>query len=210
MTPSLMLIVIAKSVEERMAWESHNVPLLHGANYVGMVNHAAHSLAALANSAIDIYGAGQDVLGLIHADVFFDSPMYRMNGQAWTPDLKILTDTAASGAVCGIVGAANDAQRYYWGHSLEHEKLVSCLDGCSVFFPASSKLRFDEATFTGMHCHVEDLCLQAHERGIPVVVPPVKADHAGRSTFAPAWQVEYAKWRGVLNKKWEGKEFVTT
>ena len=87
---------------------------------------------------------------------------------------------------------------------------VSCLDGCSVFFHRDLGLRFDEATFDGFHCHVEDLCLQAHARGIPVVVPSLKADHVGRNKDMVTWMADYRKYKERLTEKWKGIVFATT
>lgn len=180
------------------------------------LNKNSKSLSNIANSFLFLSKPrpGQ-VFGLVHCDTLFDSPLYRINrpeAAFWKRDLEILTECAMSGKVCGIVGADLSAQRYWWGHSLPHgtEHPVSCLDGCSVFFRRDLGLRFDEETFDGFHCHVEDLCLQAHAKGIPVVVPAVKADHVGQSTFDPAWQADYARYKQKLNEKWKGVVFQTT
>lgn len=154
------------------------------------------------------------VFGLVHADVFFDSPMARVADPAkvFRPDLEILAECALAGKVCGIVGADLLPQRYWWGHSLPDgaEHPVSCLDGSSIFFRTDLGLQFDEVTFDGFHCHVEDLCLQAHARRISVVVPAVKTDHAGRSTYDPGWQAQYRVYRQRLAEKWNGTVYQTT
>jgi hypothetical protein len=210
----LLLVVVGKDKEATRAWVDHNAERLP--DFVGVAiieNLEQRPLSAIGNSFLTS-PLCTDVFGLIHADVFFDSPLAKVSDitKQFAPDLEILYRTAKDGKVCGIVGAAMDAQRYWWGHSLPDgtEHPVSCLDGSTVFFRRDLGLRFDEGAFDGFHCHVEDLCLQAHAKGIPVVVPAVKADHVGRSTYEPAWQVDYAMYKGRLNEKWAGKEFQTT
>jgi hypothetical protein len=86
---------------------------------------------------------------------------------------------------------------------------VSTLDGMAVFFRRDLGLRFDEETFTGYHCHVEDLCLQAHSRGIPVTVPAADAHHRNHIQ-SQAFLADYRRYRAKLAAKWAGTEFRTT
>ena len=141
------------------------------------------------------------VFGLCHADVVFG------------PDaLEDFTAEAMRGAVCGIVGV-DLAGCYRCCYSPETPFCgpgpVSTLDGMAVFFRRDLGLRFDEQTFDGFHCHVEDLCLQAHKRGIPVTVPAADAHHRNHGQ-SQAWLVDYRKYRRRLAEKWKGTEFRTT
>jgi Glycosyltransferase like family len=205
----IRLVIIGKDAGALKQFGNHNFALPGFSGLVSpvLIDNSIHQmpLSRIANSYLD--PCAHPVFGLVHADVLFDSPMARMNGQRFRPDLEILQEVAMAGRVCGIVGADLLPQRYWWGHSLPEgvEHPVSCLDGCSIFFRADLDLHFDEQTFDGFHCHVEDLCLQAHMRGIPVVVPAVKTDHAGRSTYDPAWQKQYAEYKHKLCQKWDGK-----
>jgi metal-sulfur cluster biosynthetic enzyme len=78
-----------------------------------------------------------------------------------------------------------------------------------VFFRRDIGLRFDESTFTSFHCHVEDLCMQAKQRGMPVIVPFADATHASEMP-SPAWRADYMTYRARLASKWRGFRFVTT
>jgi hypothetical protein len=170
-------------------------------------NTAGESLAAIGNRFLD--AAWTPVFGLLHADVYLGAGA-----------LETFATIAAKGFVTGIVGI--DLNRHYrWCHntclqvkrdgSIEDVPgPVSTLDSCSVFFRTDSGLRFDEATFDSFHGHVEDLCLQAATRGIPVVVPSADAHHLGATTFDPDWQAQCRLYRDRLRAKWPGVEFQAT
>jgi hypothetical protein len=89
---------------------------------------------------------------------------------------------------------------------------VSVLDDCSVFFRRDSGLTVDAVTFKAWSAHVPDLCLQAHARGIPVVVPAADASHKGTRYFRDYqqhnahWEIQVAK----LRAKWPDVQVVTT
>lgn len=162
-----------------------------------MSNPSRRSLASIGNECIEALTYPYPiVIGLCHADTdFYDGA------------LSSLTAAAMEGAVAGIVGI--DLQRIYrW--SKNNPGPVSTLDSCSVFFRRDLGLRFDEETFDGLHCHVEDLCLQAQARRIPVIVPAAHASHVGQSTDNPQWQNDYRVYRKRLAEKWRGVRFETT
>lgn len=202
MTHPLAILVIGKDSPAIEGFMRHHetTPSASIGRIIPIINDLGTPLACLANSALEL--VTEEVFGLLHADVYFDSPLARLAGQQWEPDLSILYRTAMDGAVCGIVGADLTDVRYRWGNGLKEPWPVSCLDGCSLFMRRNIGLRFDSATFNGFHCHVEDLCLQAHQRGVPVIVPPVKAEHKGESTFEPKWQAQYFWYRKKLEEKW--------
>lgn len=141
-----------------------------------------------------------DIIGLVHADTIFEAGA-----------LTALAAAAIEGAVTGMVGASfGPPVGNVWGCHLDNPGEVSTLDSCSVFLRRDASYGFDERTFDGFHCAVEDLCLAAKAKGARIVVPPVKANHDGRSTFNPAWRAEYETYRKRLVDKWAGTEFVTT
>lgn len=145
------------------------------------------------------------VCGVVHADTIFRPG-----------DFGILARAAKGGKICGLVGASEGVQgrdpiqKIVWGSSLDQEALVSTVDGCSVFFAANVPLEFDEKIFPAWHCVNEDFSLSAAKAGYKIVVPPVHATHRGESTFKPAWQAEYRKYRKLLDEKWVGTVFETT
>jgi hypothetical protein len=147
-----------------------------------------------------------DVVGIVHADTTFGPGA-----------LTAFARTAASGKVTGLVGRAagqqEKGQGYVWSKNVDEETSVSTLDSCSIFLRRDSGLMFDEETFDSFHCTVEDVCLQATGKGIPVVVPVAYAHHHSEDTgtyLNPAWQAAYWKTREKLVAKWPGKEFNTT
>jgi len=148
--------------------------------------------------------ASNEIVGIVHSDCNFAEG-----------DFTTLTKTAAAGKVTGLVGARllepheDWTKKEVWGKMVLKETPVSTLDGCSVFFQRDIPVSFDP-TFSGFHLVVEDFCLSAAEQGIPIVVPPVNANHIGQSTRKPEWQREYAKWKEKLRKKWDGKIYETT
>ena len=144
-----------------------------------------------------------DVVAVVHADTTFGPGA-----------LTTFARTAAEGKVTGLVGRMSgqyaNGQGYAWSKNLKEETAVSTLDACSVFLRRDSRLRFDEVTFDSWHCCVEDVCLQAAERGIPIIVPVAHAHHHGGTYLDLKWQEAYRKAREKLVIKWAGVEFNTT
>lgn len=143
-----------------------------------------------------------DVFGIVHADTIL--------GEGMCPTL---VKTAMRGVIAGIVGKADDKSEV-WSNSIDQQKLVSTLDSCSMFVAIGTikqnNLRFDDRIFDSFHCCVEDFCLQASSKGIPIVVPQGEANHLGERTKNPDWQKEYKKYRELLGDKWKKRKFVTT
>jgi hypothetical protein len=142
--------------------------------------------------------SGCDVVGLVHADTVFEQGA-----------LDAFARAAAAGAIAGVVGRALDG-RYIWSKDVTEPVNVSTLDSCSVFVPRGRGLRFDDTSFDGFHCCVEDLCLTAAVAGLPVVVPPAAAHHVGESTGRAEWQMAYWQYRKKLQQKWCAVSFATT
>jgi hypothetical protein len=64
-------------------------------------------------------------------------------------------------------------------------------------------LSFDQQTFDGFHCHVEDYCMQCHAAGLGVFVAPCEFEHVG-VTYArrgSEWG-RYSRYRRRLVRKW--------
>jgi len=151
------------------------------------------------------------VVGFVHADTTF--------GEGALSKFALAAHGGPNGErqVVGLVGITL-AREYVWSKAVPPgtQRPVSTLDGCSVFFPTSliadGSLSFDER-FKSFHCSVEDFCLAAAERRVPVVVPSAPADHysEARGTFKqPDWQSAYWKDRKVLGEKWPITKFETT
>lgn len=151
------------------------------------------------------------VVGFVHADTTF--------GEGALSQFAAAAHGGPNGErqVVGLVGITL-AREYVWSKAVPPgtQRAVSTLDGCSVFFPTSliadGSLAFDER-FKSFHCGVEDFCLAAAERRIPVAVPSASADHysEARGTFSqPDWQAAYWKDRRVLGDKWSTTKFETT
>src|ERR1035441_6887364 len=159
----LTLVVVAKDDADLAAFDARAC----GEVDLRLVNNQANeSLARIANRHLEDC---RKVFGLCHADVAF------LDGS-----LKAFMNEASTGSVCGLVGI--DLEGIYhssyskfteWG--IAGPGPVSTLDAMGVFFRWDLGLRFDEKTFDGYHCHVEDLCLQAAARGIPIAVPAAEA-----------------------------------
>ena len=174
---------------------------------VRVINEQKNSLASIGNNFLA--ESTWPVFGLCHADVVFGSGA-----------LGAFTAEALRGAVCGIVGVDlagvyhcsynSDRDRWWKGATRTAEPgQVSTLDCMAIFFRHDLGLRFDAKTFNGFHCHAEDLCLQAHARGIPVTVPAADAYHRNHAQ-SQAFLGEYRVYRARLAEKWKGTEFKTT
>ena len=201
----LTLVVVAK---DDASLDAFPRAYLGDVEFIGIVNYGGLSLARIGNYFLQSTAA-RTVVGLCHADCTFGEGA-----------LEAFTQAALDGAVCGIVGI--DLSRVYrWCHTkapIMHPDgvaengpgEVSTLDGCAVFLSFYHHLQFDEATFDGFHCHIPDICLQAHARNIPVIVPAAEAWHTGESTPEMAWQADFQRYKKRLTEKWAGVRFETT
>lgn len=193
----LTLVVIGKDQESTARFDTSYVDC----DLRLIANTKNRALSAIANEQI---ATSERVFGLVHADTVFRKHA-----------LEAFATDAENGHVCGIVGRAQTGE-YRWcfkpyGYAegiVRGPGLVCTLDGCSVFFRRDTGLRFDEITFNGLHCHVEDLCMQANARSISVIVSSADATHASQLP-SPAWQAQYMPYRAKLNQKW-GRQVVTT
>lgn len=161
-----------------------------------VTNEDDRPMATVANEYLD--KCDRAVFGLIHPDVSFGPG-----------GLQAFFESALAGNVCGIVGR-DMRGAYRWCY--EHPGPVSTLDDCSVFFRRDSGLWFDEETCNTFYAYVPDLCLQAHARGIPVIVPTAQAKHTGKRFFTEH-EVRRIGWDETLARvkaKWAGTEFQTT
>lgn len=204
----MTLVVVGKDQTSLDSFLGAHKPgvLRHAGQYIFVSNTAAESLATIGNRYL-VDGI-QPVLGLCHADCSFGFN-----------SLVFFYKCAMAGNVCGIAGRDMGKGNRWCCNKVDTPGLivaslrpgpVSTLDSNSVFFRRDLGLRFDEATFDGFHCHVEDLCLKAHAKGIPVVVPAADANHLGESTLDPEWQKQYWIYRERLAMKWKGTTFETT
>lgn len=200
----LTLIFVAKDQPDLDAFDWS---CTKGVAVKGIRNARNEPLSVIANSELDLCETA--VFGLCHADAVFGPGA-----------LDAFTAEAMAGAVCGIVG--RDMQEVYRCSWLDSRDSwwsdnvltggpgpVSTLDGMAIFFRRDTALRFDSETFDGLHCHVEDLCLQAHAYGLSVVVPRADAYHRNHHQAAK-FLLDYQRYRAKLEAKWKGTAFRTT
>jgi len=157
-----------------------------------VVNSSNRALASIGNEHLS---TSREVFGLVHADVIF------RNGA-----LEAFWTEATKGNVCGIVGRSGEGQ-YRWCHHNPGE--VSTVDSCCVFFPTDSRLKFDSHRFDSFHCHVEDLCMQARQIGMKVIVPHAAANHVPNFPSSE-WSAQHALYHNRLTQKWAGFQLWTT
>lgn len=189
----LTLLAIGKNEASLKSFDQESIG---GTELVLLANTKHEPLSTIANRHL---ANSREVFGLCHANTIFG-----------LGSLDIFVKTALEGKICGIVGKDIDG-KYRWC-SLNPGK-VSTLDGLAVFFPVRYKLQFDDKTFDGFHCHVEDLCLQAQKMGIEIVVPAANASHKDTNrtpSESEAWQRDYWNYRAILGNKWKGTTFHTT
>jgi len=208
----LTLVVVAADPEDARRFDWTHV---NAARVLLQINYYALPLSLIGSASLAI--AHGQVFGLCHADVTFGPGA-----------LDALAECAGGGAVCGVVGMNPDLKEgdpganpgatrknQRWGEvwAYQNPGPVSTLDSAAVFFRRDSGLRFDPINFDGMHCHVEDLCLQAHAKGMPVVVPAANATHQSNpklQDWSDWWHTDYRKYRQRLDQKWTGVRFGTT
>jgi GT2 family glycosyltransferase len=207
----LTLVVVASDEANARRFDATH---LNAATVVGIINYDNRPLSAIGNEWLAV---SRPVFGLCHADVFFGSGA-----------LDAMVQCAGEGNVCGVVGmnpdlkedspgrnpgATKETQR--WGEvwADKNPGPVSTLDSAAVFFRRDSGLRFDSVNFDGMHLHVEDLCLEAQQRGIPVVVPAANATHYSNpnlNNWEDWWHKDYRRYYERFRTKWAGVRYGTT
>jgi hypothetical protein len=192
MGAQLRLVIVARKGESRNPADVlFKIPSF--VNVIWHENAELYSMAAIGNHYLQDC---PDVFGIVHADTTFHH--YAID-TFWR--------VARLGYVTGMVGIDRH-KGYIWSKAIPSITFVETLDCCSVFFRADMGLRFDDKTFDGFHCYVEDLCMQAHARKIPVVVPPAEASHHEDSTNDSVWRGEYFRYKDKLLAKW-GRNVLT-
>lgn len=191
------LVVVGADADDLRAFDQAHAP--QGVCRLELVDNslAPRGYGAIGNTYLEAPAA--QVLGLCHADTGFGPGA-----------IAALADAAAGGALAGVAGRVAGGGIRWCDGAGEGPGPVSTLDSCAIFLRPDLGLRFDTETFDGLHCCVEDLCLQARAAGVPSVVPAAQAGHRGQSTFDPRWQAEYRGYRQRLADKWRGVRFETT
>ena len=203
---NLTLLVIAKDQSDLNGFdETHIAPPVRLFRYI---NARGHPLAAVANCYLDLNLKlnGPHIFGLVHADMTIGPG-----------SIEAYSDAAESCAIVGACGRALDPwpeppaginPGYHW--SKWNPGVVSTLDSSCVFFRTDLGLRFDEETFDGFHLHVEDLCIQASQKGYPVLVPKADAVHSSPDKNGSTWYTDRDRYLRRLITKWPGVRFCTT
>lgn len=159
-------------------------------------NALSTNLAYLYNILLRLEGPPTRLL--VHPDVTFE-PDLTARLHAGLDALE--RHSLAWGAV-GTVGRSWDGE-YVWGKDVEEPVAVCTLDACCIVVDTRHELEFDERTFDGFHCHVEDYCLQAHASGRGVFVVPAHVEHRSvtYTREGSRWGA-YPKYRKRLSRKW--------
>jgi hypothetical protein len=103
----------------------------------------------------------------------------------------------------GLVGARKQDGEV-WAAKITTEMDVETLDTCIVAVDRRKGIRFDEATFTGLHMHVEDFCCQVRAKKMRCIVVPARKFEHHSTTWrvrGPDWG-DYGVHKRVLLEKW--------
>jgi hypothetical protein len=159
-------------------------------------NSISRNLAHLYNVLARL--EGPPVRIFTHADVTFPADF----GQRIASAVAGLEGRGIAWGALGTVGRSWQGE-YVWGHEVDEPTEVCTVDACCVVIDTRQRTSFDEHTFDGFHCHVEDYCMQCHASGLGVFVIPSQLDHIG-ATYAlegSRWG-QYPKYRKRLARKW--------
>lgn len=165
-------------------------------------NALSANMAHLCNVLVRL--DGPSARAIVHPDVSFPPDFAVRIGLA----IAELEEAGAAWGALGAVGRSWEGE-YVWGHEIDAPRAVCTLDACCVVVDTRHGIAFDELTFDGFHCHVEDYCLQCHADGRGVFVVPLGLEHAS-ATFAShgsQWG-DYPEYRRRLTRKW-GARFPT-
>jgi hypothetical protein len=195
---------IACAMNDRRIAETYLLPSLDGLDGDAPVrflldnqdNAISRNLAQLYNTLARL--DGPPIRIFTHADVRFPADFARRIA-------SVVVELERRGVGWGALGTVGRSWQgdYVWGHDLREPVEVCTVDACCAVIDTRHRMSFDEHTFDGFHCHVEDYCLQSHaaERGVFVI--PSELDHIG-ATYAhegSQWG-QYSKYRKRLERKW--------
>lgn len=195
---------IACAVHDRQLAQSHVLPSLKAlegdAPTLFLLDNAdnavSRNMAHLCNVLLRLDGPPSRII--VHPDVRFP-PDFAIRVAAAIEDLD---ERGVAWGALGAVGRSWEGE-YVWGHEIDEPRVVCAVDACCIVVDTRQDVSFDERTFDGFHCHVEDYCMQCHAAGLGVFVVPVGLEHAS-ATFASQgsrWGA-YPKYRKRLARKW--------
>jgi len=136
------------------------------------------------------YGGSQangEYIAFVHQDVELDSA-------SWLQRVERILDGIRDLGIAGVAGMSekgeSDRERgrgcisdcgeiWQWSNPVQYPEEVQTLDECLLIVPRSvfSKMRFDEKTFDGWHCHGADYCLRIRQMGLKAYVIPAFVYH---------------------------------
>ena len=184
MGSQLTLVIIGKDWE---ALREFSLQHVNADECILVSNEVGTPLSAIGNYYLE--HANNPVLGILHAD-----------SSLGPGACDAFVAAANQQAIVGIVGR-DVTRRYIWCN--QGGGPVETLDCCSIFLRRDLELAFDETNFDGLHCYIEDMCMQARARGLPVFVPVAEASHRGNvEVNGDRWLADYSRYRGRLERKW--------
>lgn len=212
--PTIAAVVVAGSKSSLDDFRSKFAPSIADADEcVEIVNsdYRFGSLAEIGNRMKQTLRS--DVICMMHADVSLGEGYLRRLGSR----------VFETRGVAGLVGLTWSG-RFLWAGERTIDWMpsefqstwpnggaypISTLDPCCVVFRRDTPLSFDEATFDRAHLFVEDFCMQAHQRDLPVEIVDGAAGHLGSMAREPesnmAWIKEYNHYAARFSKKWRGQ-----
>ncbi len=157
---------IACAVHDRQLAQSHVLPSLKAlegdAPTLFLLDNAdnavSHNMAHLCNVLLRLDGPPSRII--VHPDVRFP-PDFAIRVAAAIEDLD------ERGVAWGALGAVGRSWEggYVWGHEIDEPRVVCAVDACCIVVDTRQDVSFDERTFDGFHCHVEDTACSATRQG---------------------------------------------
>lgn len=149
--------------------------------------------------------------GAMSGNIAFCHPDVEFSKEAFDNALGLLAESDDVGIV-GFVGVDEGGDEI-WGDRISAPQDAASLDSCFLMTERRSGMKFDEETFDGLHLYAEDLCYQARDKGLRVVVVPAPGFKHHSATWkkqGPCWG-QYPDYKDRLRDKWADKfEVVTT
>jgi hypothetical protein len=195
---------IACPVHDRRLAETYLVPSLDALDGEAPVrflldnedNAISRNVAYLYNLLARLEGPPVRIFS--HADVTFPADFARRIASA----VDELERRNVTWGALGIVGRSWEGE-YVWGHQLAEPAEVCTVDACCAIIDTRHRISFDDRTFDGFHCHVEDYCMQCHAGGRGVFVIPSQLEHVSATyTVEGSRWGQYPKYRKRLARKW--------
>lgn len=194
-------LAICSVIKEKSSFDSHLGKCTDGVKVYSCIGDENFSLGRQYNYWID--NSSERFLLFCHPDVEFSDDA-----------LGLITSELSKNDIggVGVVGVCSELNQV-WGNGAKFvNNDILCFDSCFFAIDKEKGFRFDDSTFDGLHCVVEDYCYQLRDNSLKLSCIPVKkfVHHSDTVVSKGFRWGNYDFYRAKLNDKWKNKMLVVT